>query len=154
VVEIKLGNQMKRLMEQAGISIKTLSNLADVPVKTLYGWTAGNRPRDIMDVMRVAETLNVSLEELLFGRKTDGQSSPMKDCQQEIAKWLKTLRQRMRFSFKEVSHATNLPVDMLMAWEEKGDIPIAQLIALTAIYQVPSEVVAAKLIFLTNRELG
>lgn len=154
MAEIKLGNQMKRLMEQAGISFKTLSNLADVPVKTLYGWTAGNRPRDIMDVMRVAETLNVTLEELLFGRKTDGQSSPMKDCQQEIAKWLKTLRQRMGFSFKEVSEAINLPVEMLMSWEEKGDIPIAKLIALTEIYQVPSEVVAAKLIFLTNRELG
>lgn len=61
-------------MKKKGISFKELSKKSGVKKSTLYGWTSGIRPRDIIHVYKVAKILNLTIEELMFGTKNTPQN--------------------------------------------------------------------------------
>ncbi|WP_347359438.1 helix-turn-helix transcriptional regulator [Bdellovibrio sp.] len=61
-----LRSRLRPLMKARGINYKVLGEKSGIPVKTLYGWSAGNSPRHLADVYAVAKVLGVSLEELCF----------------------------------------------------------------------------------------
>lgn len=149
--KLKLAGQLKVLMDQSRIDMKTLSVSSEVPLKTLYGWTAGSRPRSIEDVLKVAVVLGVPMEELLFGRQgVVGLELVAKTCQEELAAWLRLMRERVRLSLTEASEASGLSEERLALWEQDGNIPLTHLVLLTKVYQVPSEVLSAKLNQLIN----
>jgi transcriptional regulator with XRE-family HTH domain len=49
------------------MSVAQLSRKAAVPKNTLFNWLSGLKPKDVVQVKRVAEVLGVSLDYLLFG---------------------------------------------------------------------------------------
>lgn len=148
--KLKLASQLKVLMDQSRIDMKTLSVSSEVPLKTLYGWTAGSRPRSIEDVLKVAVVLGVPMEELLFGRQGAELELVAKTCQEELAAWLRLMRERVRLSLTEASEASGLNKERLALWEQDGNVPLTHLVLLTKVYQVPSEVLSAKLNQLIN----
>ncbi|MEN0060046.1 MAG: helix-turn-helix transcriptional regulator [Bdellovibrio sp.] len=68
--DYKLHIQLKRLLVEKGLSMKALSRATGVPSKTLYHWTTGQRPRNIVQVFGVARALGVSIETLVFGERS------------------------------------------------------------------------------------
>jgi transcriptional regulator with XRE-family HTH domain len=63
-----MGKRMKRLREAAGLSQAALARAAGVPLGTLRGWEYGRRTPLLDAAAKVADALDVSLDELA-GRK-------------------------------------------------------------------------------------
>jgi transcriptional regulator with XRE-family HTH domain len=59
-----MGRRFKTLREAAGLSQPQLAKAAEVPVASLRGWEQGRRTPLFDAAVRVAEALDVSLDEL------------------------------------------------------------------------------------------
>jgi transcriptional regulator with XRE-family HTH domain len=59
-----MGVRFKRLREAAGMSQSELAKAAGVPVGSIQGWEQGRRTPLLDAAARVAQALNVSLDEL------------------------------------------------------------------------------------------
>ena len=62
-----LKEKLKQLLKERDLTAAQLSRKSNVPKNTISDWLSGNSPRDISQVKRVAEALNVSLDFLCFG---------------------------------------------------------------------------------------
>jgi len=71
---MNLKKQLKFYIEKQDITAAQLARKANVPKQSLSGWLAGSNPRDVKQVKRVADALNTSLDNLLFGEGVDAQS--------------------------------------------------------------------------------
>lgn len=65
---------LRATMKKEGIGFKELCKKSGVKKSTLYGWTSGIRPRDILQVYKVAKILNLTIEELMFGTQITPQN--------------------------------------------------------------------------------
>ena len=61
---MEMGNRLKNLREERGMSQRKLAAMADVPVGTLRYWEYGLRTPLLYTALRVAVALGVSLDEL------------------------------------------------------------------------------------------
>jgi transcriptional regulator with XRE-family HTH domain len=64
---MNLKKQLKYYLEKNEFTASQLARKSGVPKQSLSGWLAGSNPRDVKQVKRVADTLNTSLDNLLFG---------------------------------------------------------------------------------------
>jgi transcriptional regulator with XRE-family HTH domain len=64
-----MGERFKRLREAAGMSQSQLARAAGMPVRTLQQWEQGRRTPLFDAAVRVADALQVSLDDLA-GRET------------------------------------------------------------------------------------
>jgi len=65
-----LHKNLPKLLSNKGVSMKMLSQKFNVPVKTLYGWTAGPMiPKNIILLKEICNYLETSLDEILFSDK-------------------------------------------------------------------------------------
>jgi transcriptional regulator with XRE-family HTH domain len=146
---ISLSKNLPELLKKRGMTIRELSLKANVPAKTLYGWTWGNQPRDLYDVLMVAKCLDVTIEDLAFEFSETNDVS--EDIQSDISKWLLVLRQRMRFSPREVADCLNISPDQLQYYESTGNVPVSLFLGLMKIYQQDDDVVLAKITHLLRK---
>ncbi len=73
------------------------------------------------------------------------------DAHYEIASWLKTLRERARLSLPEAARRSELPEMLLNFWEQGYPLTVYGFIKLMAIYQVPPELTAAKILSIQRK---
>ena len=66
-MSMNLKNQLRLYLRDRGITASQLARKTSVPKQSISGWLAGNNPRDVRQVKRVAEVFGVSLDQLLFG---------------------------------------------------------------------------------------
>ena len=59
-----MGNRLKLLRQQRGLSQAKLAEAAGVPIGTLRGWEYGRRTPLLDAAARLADALDVSLDEL------------------------------------------------------------------------------------------
>ena len=64
-----LDKKMVALMKEKSMTMAELSRRSGVPIKTLYHWTAGQRPSNIEKVFAVANVLGVEIENLVFDHR-------------------------------------------------------------------------------------
>lgn len=69
-----LKKQLKYYLERNDLTASQLARKANVPKQSLSGWLAGSNPRDVKQVKRVADALNTSLDNLLFGEGSDSKN--------------------------------------------------------------------------------
>lgn len=76
-----LSKNLKLLLKERGMKITSLSQKTGVPTQTLHNWLSGMEPRSLNQVHKVASFLDVTIDELCFGRsKKEKQSiSQFKD---------------------------------------------------------------------------
>ena len=67
VSELKLRRILPSLLKKQGITAAQLSRKSNVPKSVISDWIAGSHPRNLLQVMRVATSLGVTLEMLCFG---------------------------------------------------------------------------------------
>lgn len=65
--ELRLSRILRDLLKQRDMTASQLSRSAKVPKSVLSDWLSGTNPRNIPQLMRVAKSLGVSLEQLCFG---------------------------------------------------------------------------------------
>lgn len=70
---------LKRVLEERGISQRAASELAGVPTSTIGDWLSGVHPTDALTVQRLARALKTDFEWLLTGEigKADLSSVPL-----------------------------------------------------------------------------
>ena len=64
---LNLRQQLKLELERRGWTATRLARTAGIPKQSLSGWMAGNRPRNLDQLKKVADVLELDLEVLLFG---------------------------------------------------------------------------------------
>ena len=77
IIEImNFGARLKEEIEYTGIQYKELAAKADVKLRALFTYVASNPSMPPADVaVRIAEVLNVSVEYLVNGKKTDSSTT-------------------------------------------------------------------------------
>lgn len=60
---------LKKLMQEKGISQRSLAKLAGIKLSTLNDWLAGANPSDLKAVAEICKVLKVDFEYLLLGSR-------------------------------------------------------------------------------------
>ena len=82
---MKLATQLKKLLQQNGVTVTNLSKSTGIATQTLHNWLAGSKPRDFDQTKKIADYFKVSLDFLVYGTEPEfRQSSPLKDFDSEI----------------------------------------------------------------------
>ena len=84
-LDMKLAQQLKKLLQSSGTKISVLSKSTRVPQQTIHNWLTGSKPRDLDQVKRIADHFEVSLDMILYGLESKNKSrSTIEDFQDEI----------------------------------------------------------------------
>jgi transcriptional regulator with XRE-family HTH domain len=75
-IRYRLGQRIKQLREQKGMSQKDLAYTADLDRSYIAGVEAGSRNVSIMNVEKIAHALTVSLKEFFDNNEFDHTGSP------------------------------------------------------------------------------
>jgi len=62
-----LAKMLKKELQENGVKVTELSKATRVPLQTIHNWLAGQKPRDIDQVKRVADHLGITMDYLCFG---------------------------------------------------------------------------------------
>jgi transcriptional regulator with XRE-family HTH domain len=84
ILGMQLSKIIKRLMSEKDLSIAQLSRATFVPAQTLHNWLAGQKPRDVDQVKKVAEYFDVTLDYLLYGIINESHLEPLEKYREEI----------------------------------------------------------------------
>lgn len=76
--EVKIGPVLKHLMSTKKMTFKKLSQISGVPISTIKTWSAGVEPKSLSHARKVARSLDVSVEYLVFG-ESSGQTPTMSE---------------------------------------------------------------------------
>ncbi len=78
-ISMNLKKQLKYYLDRNDLTASQLARKASVPKQSLSGWLAGSNPRDVKQVKRVADVLNTTLDNLLFGEGPEAQTQKAVD---------------------------------------------------------------------------
>ena len=65
--KLPFANILKNIMEERGLSIGAISEMAGVSRSVVQSWSSQANPHDLQAVSRLAKALDVSFKELLLG---------------------------------------------------------------------------------------
>lgn len=87
-----LKDKLKELLKQQDTTAAQVSRKSGVPKNTISDWLAGNSPRDIRQVKRVADALGVTVDFLCFGGSAKPQADQTKTLTQLLGQdWIEGL---------------------------------------------------------------
>lgn len=81
---MQLSINLKKLMARDKISLVQLARMTKVPKQTLHNWLSGAEPKNLDQIRSVANTFNLSIEELCYGEKPGKTRPVIDDYQEEI----------------------------------------------------------------------
>ncbi len=70
-MKIRIGKTLSKLLQGGGLTLKVLSQRSGVPASTLSEWKANRKPKDPIQVQKVASCLGVTMHFLLFGEEDE-----------------------------------------------------------------------------------
>ncbi|QLY24893.1 helix-turn-helix domain-containing protein [Bdellovibrio sp. KM01] len=65
--EVPFGKILSGIMKERQLTLKMVAQMAGVSVSVASDWTAGNTPRDLHAVFRLAQGLGIDFSRLLLG---------------------------------------------------------------------------------------
>lgn len=65
--KLPFGSILKKIMEDRGLSVRAVAELAGVSPSVAQSWISKANPHDLQSVARLAKGLNISFKELLLG---------------------------------------------------------------------------------------
>jgi len=69
IVQVNIKTTLKRLVAESGITVTHLARATNIPAQTLHNWLAGAEPKSLVQLKRVSEYFDVSLDYLCFGKE-------------------------------------------------------------------------------------
>ena len=70
-MKLELHKNLKNLLEKRGMTASQLSRATKVPNSTVQNWLTGLEPRNLIQLKKVADYFDVSVDLLLYGSKKD-----------------------------------------------------------------------------------
>lgn len=70
-MKLELHKNLKILLDKRGITPSQLSRATKVPNSTIQNWLAGLEPRNLLQLKKVADYFDVSVDLLLYGSKKE-----------------------------------------------------------------------------------
>jgi transcriptional regulator with XRE-family HTH domain len=70
-MKLELHKNLKSLLEKRGMTAIELSRLTKVPKSTIQNWLSGLEPRNLLQLKRVADYFDVTVDLLLYGSKKE-----------------------------------------------------------------------------------
>jgi len=70
-MKLELHKNLKALLEQKGMTPSQLSRATKVPNSTVQNWLSGLDPRNLIQLKRVADYFDVTVDYLLYGGKRE-----------------------------------------------------------------------------------
>ena len=70
-MKLELHKNLKSLLEKKGVTPSQLSRATKVPNSTIQNWLSGLEPRNLIQLKRVAEYFDVTVDYLLYGGKKE-----------------------------------------------------------------------------------
>ena len=64
--EIRLSHNLKFILKEKEISLSTMARRAEINVSTLHNYLEGILPKHIKSLLKVAESYDLTIDELLF----------------------------------------------------------------------------------------
>lgn len=80
-----LANQLKKLLMKHDLTVAKLSRVTGASQKTLHSWLDGKQPKKLIEVKRVADYFDVSLDYLLFNVTKHEKKISIEDLKEEIS---------------------------------------------------------------------
>lgn len=77
---MKLAQNLSAVLKQKRITYSHLESLSGVPRSTLHGWATGRGVRNLDEIVKVAQALDVDLLDLLFGKNGESASFRRSHC--------------------------------------------------------------------------
>jgi transcriptional regulator with XRE-family HTH domain len=68
--EIRLADNLRRLMDSKNLTLTSVATQTGMNKSTLHNYCNGVIPRNLLKLKELADLLDVSLEELIFGEKS------------------------------------------------------------------------------------
>jgi transcriptional regulator with XRE-family HTH domain len=65
---MELDKNLKNLMTAKNLKLAHLAKSVGIPKSTIHGWINGARPRDIIELNKVANFFGLNVHELCFGK--------------------------------------------------------------------------------------
>ncbi|MCT4641817.1 MAG: helix-turn-helix domain-containing protein [Bacteriovoracaceae bacterium] len=65
--KILIKDILQKKMIERRLSLRLLSRETNIPYSTLFSWREGRPPKDMVKAKRLADYLEISLDELMFG---------------------------------------------------------------------------------------
>jgi len=65
---MKLKQNLKCILQEKGLTASALSRMSGVPKQNVSDWLSGTHPRNLGQLKKVAEVLDLSIDELCFGK--------------------------------------------------------------------------------------
>lgn len=66
-----LADNIKKIMGERGESLSSVCKKANLAKGTVAGWMEGVAPRNLQDLVKLADALNVSLDHLIANRREE-----------------------------------------------------------------------------------
>ncbi|NOT78279.1 MAG: helix-turn-helix transcriptional regulator [Bacteriovoracaceae bacterium] len=70
-MKLELHKNLKNLLEKRGMTASQLSRATKVPNSTIQNWLTGLEPRNLLQLKKVADYFDVTVDLLLYGNKKD-----------------------------------------------------------------------------------
>ena len=70
-MKLELHKNLKTLLDKRGMTASQLARATKVSTSTISNWMTGLEPRNLIQLKRVAEYLDVSVDYLLYGNKRE-----------------------------------------------------------------------------------
>jgi transcriptional regulator with XRE-family HTH domain len=70
-MKLELHKNIKTLLDKRGITPSQLSRATSVPNSTIQNWLTGLEPRNLIQLKKVADFFDVTVDLLLYGSKKD-----------------------------------------------------------------------------------
>ena len=86
IMKLELHKNLKTLLDKRGVTPSQLSRATKVPNSTIQNWLTGLEPRNLLQLKKVADYFDVSVDLLVYGNKKEPKrdSSAISEFQDEI----------------------------------------------------------------------
>jgi transcriptional regulator with XRE-family HTH domain len=84
---LKLNSTLKKLLKDNDLTVAQLSRATKVPVQTIHNWLHGQEPRSFVQIKKLADYFQISVDELVYGlssKKPNNLFEPIKEYSEEI----------------------------------------------------------------------
>jgi transcriptional regulator with XRE-family HTH domain len=67
--QLPFGKKLRAVMNERGLTLKQVAQIADVGVSVVQDWVSGANPHDLISVNRLAKGLGIPFSELVLGER-------------------------------------------------------------------------------------
>ncbi|MCB0392050.1 MAG: helix-turn-helix transcriptional regulator [Bdellovibrionales bacterium] len=64
---VRFSENLKKILEQRGVKLISISKATGIPMSTLSEWTAGREPKVSDAIVKLCQFLDITLDELVLG---------------------------------------------------------------------------------------